>query len=1254
MPPKYFRLFVSSTFANFKDERNLLQREVFPKVQQYCNERGYQFQAIDLRWGVAEEAQLNQRTLELCLKEVKNCKQYPHPNFLIMLGDRYGWIPLPYDIKKDEYENILNEIENSKKKELLNSWYKLDYNQLPLSYLLKERCDEYVNYEKWESIENKLRGIFQKAVKRLKEKNIYFNEKNKLAYDKYFLSATEEEVISGICKYKEILEHQKDCESEIDKQYVFAYINGDIQDENSREFKDNLEKVLPKENLIYSKNNSIFNKLFNKTKNNFANNIYDKLINSIQIQIDFLQTQNLNENDFCQHQSFKDDRLEVFIGRDDILNQIDTYITSKENIPLLIYGVSGIGKSSIMAKAIEKYRNSQAKLIYKFIGASASSLSTVKLLTTIAKALGYDIEYEDSFQQDSLKNFFNELYSMFFNIKEPTIIFIDALDQLSDKHEPVWLPSRLPENLKIIFSTLKDDNYVEDSFYFDIFNSRIDKNHIEIKPLKESDAKKILIELLKKENRTLQDFQLNYCLEQYNKTKTSLYLKLISQEVKYWKGYDYIKDNFKTYGREQSLESGNIAVVDEFIDNLSNLYFHNKLLVEKVLGYLSISEEGLTEVELIELLSCDEDLMNEINTYAQTDKLPTVVLSRLLHQISPFLKKNIAENKYEVMEFFHREFTEAVKLKYNQQELYEELISYIQILILDSIKDDISFDSNRYGILYALISTNYIKKYPDPTKIEQYTNFIINLNNDEWTRGYIVVLKDISNDIKYINLELAVVHDEINKKLLEHLNLQNTNEWRFIYLTILNNLMVKYLRQHKDTTYYIKYLPLFKKELIRNNKFDFTYSQFLLNLSSSFAKQDIKQALKYAKESFDIRQKLYIKNKKFMADKYIGIISQLLYLYNLDKVNFDQNFNKILKLEKYVRDDVIHYLNLKNDNDNIENYLVYLANLSNSYFYNSDIDTAIQIRQESFKFLEKPLKDNFSKYISIYIACIENLVGYYVEQNTIYSSFQINKLAKNIISIFSSCNINNYFKEIYNDYVEIIGSLVLIYYKFGFFREGQILLTNLKDLCKIHKIQTSFSQNHLFEFEKTIIKQNNDYKKNIYQLEIYSMNIDNQTKEYQTNKKFEKAIQLYQENLQIINYLFIYYEKNEKWSKIFSTILHNFAQCYFEKYQYNLNKKIFINQKDLIDATIIEKEACNIIKDYDNKYYNLYKYSYEHFKNHLLDDNIKREMEEDFFFLQNKVKEMQQSPLAQVQTIDYKVGIFYTKNNKNDDYFMSW
>jgi len=45
------RVFVSSPFADLKHERDALQRDVFPKLEQFCANRQFQFQAIDLRWG---------------------------------------------------------------------------------------------------------------------------------------------------------------------------------------------------------------------------------------------------------------------------------------------------------------------------------------------------------------------------------------------------------------------------------------------------------------------------------------------------------------------------------------------------------------------------------------------------------------------------------------------------------------------------------------------------------------------------------------------------------------------------------------------------------------------------------------------------------------------------------------------------------------------------------------------------------------------------------------------------------------------------------------------------------------------------------------------------------------------------------------------------------------------------------------------------------------------------------------------------
>lgn len=56
MQSKTFRLFISSTFSDFSEERKLLQTEVFPEIKTYCSKNNLNFQAIDLRWGVSNEA----------------------------------------------------------------------------------------------------------------------------------------------------------------------------------------------------------------------------------------------------------------------------------------------------------------------------------------------------------------------------------------------------------------------------------------------------------------------------------------------------------------------------------------------------------------------------------------------------------------------------------------------------------------------------------------------------------------------------------------------------------------------------------------------------------------------------------------------------------------------------------------------------------------------------------------------------------------------------------------------------------------------------------------------------------------------------------------------------------------------------------------------------------------------------------------------------------------------------------------------
>ncbi len=86
------RVFLSSTFRDMEAERNHLVKQIFPKVRAACLARQVGFTEIDLRWGVTEDESKNGATVEICLKEIDRCREFP-PFFIGFLGERYGWMP---------------------------------------------------------------------------------------------------------------------------------------------------------------------------------------------------------------------------------------------------------------------------------------------------------------------------------------------------------------------------------------------------------------------------------------------------------------------------------------------------------------------------------------------------------------------------------------------------------------------------------------------------------------------------------------------------------------------------------------------------------------------------------------------------------------------------------------------------------------------------------------------------------------------------------------------------------------------------------------------------------------------------------------------------------------------------------------------------------------------------------------------------------------------------------------------------------
>ena len=85
------RVFLSSTFRDFGEERDLLVRQVFPALRARLKERFVELVDVDLRWGITAEQAERGEVLPICLTEIDRSRPY----FIGMLGERYGWVPPP-------------------------------------------------------------------------------------------------------------------------------------------------------------------------------------------------------------------------------------------------------------------------------------------------------------------------------------------------------------------------------------------------------------------------------------------------------------------------------------------------------------------------------------------------------------------------------------------------------------------------------------------------------------------------------------------------------------------------------------------------------------------------------------------------------------------------------------------------------------------------------------------------------------------------------------------------------------------------------------------------------------------------------------------------------------------------------------------------------------------------------------------------------------------------------------------------------
>jgi WD40 repeat protein/Cdc6-like AAA superfamily ATPase len=139
IPNNKLNVFISSTFTDTHQERNILHESILPKLQIMGRENDIQITLSDLRFGIKDKNNEDHLTWHYCQSEIKHCYEESGGIFFLSLqSEKYGYAPLPRNISKTEFENVLRaQSHNESIQKLLKYWYIEDLNSLPASFVLR-------------------------------------------------------------------------------------------------------------------------------------------------------------------------------------------------------------------------------------------------------------------------------------------------------------------------------------------------------------------------------------------------------------------------------------------------------------------------------------------------------------------------------------------------------------------------------------------------------------------------------------------------------------------------------------------------------------------------------------------------------------------------------------------------------------------------------------------------------------------------------------------------------------------------------------------------------------------------------------------------------------------------------------------------------------------------------------------------------------------------------------------------------------
>ncbi|PAA48787.1 hypothetical protein BOX15_Mlig021732g1 [Macrostomum lignano] len=370
-------------------------------------------------------------------------------------------------------------------------------------------------------------------------------------------------------------------------------------------------------------------------------------------------------SEVLQHSTACVNYVKKFQGRQEIIDKVKAYVqASNTTEPLVVYGDSGSGKTSLLGKAASLVRSwlpeSDAKdaiVLLRFLGTSPGTSSirqTLKYLCRQLAVFGNEDDQEKCESLDDFKEILNTFYSMLERMGQfrRILVFLDSVDQLDSSdgaYHLTWVRTPLPANVKMVVSTLPNMFDLLKTFKGKLPNPDF---YVEVTPLETSLCTSILSALLSEQGRTLNEQQWALVEHAFSKCSLPIYVHLLYHEVLRWRSYQQVDEPSLRYTVRQA--------IFQLFEKLE--LKHGRLFTSHALAFITASRNGLSESELEDLLSLDDAVLIDVFQHHLPPfiRIPPICWARLRHDIGSYLVEREADN-IRVVFWYHRQFIEVAQ-----------------------------------------------------------------------------------------------------------------------------------------------------------------------------------------------------------------------------------------------------------------------------------------------------------------------------------------------------------------------------------------------------------------------------------------------------------------------------------------------------------------------------------------------------------------------------------------------------------------